>query len=309
MHGEDIMNDSSADGNFSETIDSEDEPVSPSNRYTGGYMSTDSEDTGNFDLQRTLRHYRQGRGRGRSSSECSCDSCDAHMDDSFFCSEEGPPGGENTVPRRAFIWLEHVRGNWGFLFLGSLVLSAVITAAALAFRETGLGPQVGSHVLHWTVPVVTVTAGIIVAWAVARHLLRKRGYSKGDHVMERWNLIQDAQGKELVYTVRGAIYAPTYQEPTSRRRRRLFPVTNAGTSGLTPTLFDSDLGATAVPHPSVPATHQLLLYSQPLINFSFIAGHFINFSFIASHFINFLLIASHFINFSFIASHFITSPL
>ncbi|XP_050728291.1 uncharacterized protein LOC127004517 isoform X2 [Eriocheir sinensis] len=149
------------------TAEAEGEAPFPSRRREG-YISTDSEDNDEFDVVRTLQHYRQGQSS--SSSECSCESCISGSDESFFGGEEGPPRGEATTPRRAFVWLETSRES---------------------------------------LPLVVVCGLCISVWTAARYLLVRGGYSKGGHIIERRNLISDAQAKELVYSVQGAIYAPT----------------------------------------------------------------------------------------------------
>ncbi|XP_069939945.1 uncharacterized protein [Cherax quadricarinatus] len=74
-------------------------------------MLPDSED--GFDMVRTLRHYRRRRRRSSDSSttdsNCSCKSCVSRTNWSFFSTEEGPPGGEGTIYRRAAIWLESIK--------------------------------------------------------------------------------------------------------------------------------------------------------------------------------------------------------
>ncbi|XP_050728285.1 uncharacterized protein LOC127004517 isoform X1 [Eriocheir sinensis] len=188
------------------TAEAEGEAPFPSRRREG-YISTDSEDNDEFDVVRTLQHYRQGQSS--SSSECSCESCISGSDESFFGGEEGPPRGEATTPRRAFVWLETSRERWGFVVLGLLMTSCVLSAAGLVVTEILPSSEIGGHMLYWTLPLVVVCGLCISVWTAARYLLVRGGYSKGGHIIERRNLISDAQAKELVYSVQGAIYAPT----------------------------------------------------------------------------------------------------
>lgn len=204
-------------------------------------MITDSEDTDNFEILKTLCPRRRHRNHSSSSSECSCESCNSHSDDSFFESDEGPPGGENTAPRRLYMWLENTKLNWGFLVLVLLVVSVAVTVTVFALAETNTSILVSHHTVYWMVPVVAVTAGVIITWNVTQHLLLKRGYGKGDHIMERWNLIRVAQGKELPYSVRGAIYAPTRNSPRRPNHPPVYQVVGYESEFDSETYFDSDL--------------------------------------------------------------------
>ncbi|KAK8387155.1 hypothetical protein O3P69_018072 [Scylla paramamosain] len=174
-------------------------------RSEAGNITTDSDDAVNFDLLRTLCRGRRHRNHSSSSSGCSCESCISHSDDSFFESDGGPPGGENTILRRLYMWLENAKLSWGFLVLGLLVVSVAFTVTVFAVAETTSSNLVSCHTVYWMVPVVAVTTGVVIAWKTTQHLLLKRGYGRGDHIMERWNLIRVAQGKELVYSIRGAM--------------------------------------------------------------------------------------------------------
>lgn len=79
--------------------------------HRASHMSPDSED--GYDLVRTLRHYRRRRRRSSDSSttdsNCSCESCVSKTNKSFFDSEEGPPGGETTIYRRAALWMDSMK--------------------------------------------------------------------------------------------------------------------------------------------------------------------------------------------------------
>ncbi|MPC70528.1 hypothetical protein E2C01_064779 [Portunus trituberculatus] len=81
----------------------------PAGRSEASNMTTDSEDADSFDQLRTLCLSCRHRNHSSSSSECSCESCISHSDDSFFEGDEGPPGGENTVQRRLYMWLENAK--------------------------------------------------------------------------------------------------------------------------------------------------------------------------------------------------------
>ncbi|XP_045103609.1 uncharacterized protein LOC123499558 isoform X2 [Portunus trituberculatus] len=204
-------------------------------------MTTDSEDADSFDQLRTLCLSCRHRNHSSSSSECSCESCISHSDDSFFEGDEGPPGGENTVQRRLYMWLENAKLNWGFLVLGLLLVSMAFTITIFAVAETSSNIQVSHHTLYWMVPMMAVTAGVVIAWKTTQHLLLKQGYGKGGHIMERWNLIRVAQRKKLVYSVRGAIYAPTRSTPQRPSHPPTYKMVGYESEFDSETYFDSDL--------------------------------------------------------------------
>ncbi|KAK8387156.1 hypothetical protein O3P69_018072 [Scylla paramamosain] len=118
-------------------------------RSEAGNITTDSDDAVNFDLLRTLCRGRRHRNHSSSSSGCSCESCISHSDDSFFESDGGPPGGENTILRRLYMWLENAKLSWGFLVLGLLVVSVAFTVTVFAVAETTSSNLVSCHTVYW----------------------------------------------------------------------------------------------------------------------------------------------------------------
>ncbi|XP_071528375.1 uncharacterized protein [Panulirus ornatus] len=170
------------------------------------HMSADSEDE--FDLVRTLRHYRRRRRRSSDSSSsesnCSCDSCISRTNWKFFDSEEGPPGGENTVYRRAALWMDGMK---------------------------------------YMIPLTVVTVIAILAWHICQCILLRKGYGKGSQLLERQLIIQHAQSKGLVYSIRGAIYAPTKPAPMGSTHPPQYEVVAYNWEYSTSSYFDSDLEA------------------------------------------------------------------
>ncbi|XP_045588566.1 uncharacterized protein [Procambarus clarkii] len=209
------------------------------------HMLPDSED--GFDLVRTLRHYRRRRHRSSDSdttnSNCSCESCVSKTNMSYFGSEEGPPGGEATVYRRATIWLESIKYLWGLLIYGLLAVATMFTGAALwaFYRDQKSDQEVGRVMLKWTLPMLVLVVLVIIAWRATWYVLIWKGYGKGDQIVDRSSIIKSAQRKKLVYTVRGAIYAPTRPNPKGKYEPPLYEVVAYESEYDSSTYFDSDL--------------------------------------------------------------------
>lgn len=133
----------------------------------------------------------------------------------YFGAEVGPPGGEGTKQRRAALWLESIKYLWGILFYGLLVLSILFLATSIWMTQRVKEREYGYNMLYWSIPFVVVMSLVVLAWQGTWHTLLALGYGNGDHIQDRRNFIEFAQKKQLVYTVRGAIYAPTYPDPTA----------------------------------------------------------------------------------------------
>ncbi|XP_037802192.1 uncharacterized protein LOC119596901 isoform X3 [Penaeus monodon] len=211
-------------------------------------MSVDSVDEYR-DMVRTLQHYRPRVSRRRrrrrrrqrlkctrqgssssssssssspstvsSDSDCSCVSCSSLMTGvtkKYFGAEVGPPGGEGTKQRRAAIWLESIKYLWGILVYGLLVLSILFLATAIWMTQRVKEREFGHKMLYWGIPFVVVMLLVVLVWQGTWHTLLRLGYGDGDHIQDRRNFIEFAQKRELVYTIRGAIYAPTNPDPTA----------------------------------------------------------------------------------------------
>ncbi|XP_071528373.1 uncharacterized protein [Panulirus ornatus] len=212
------------------------------------HMSADSEDE--FDLVRTLRHYRRRRRRSSDSSSsesnCSCDSCISRTNWKFFDSEEGPPGGENTVYRRAALWMDGMKYMMSFLMYGLLLFSVVLTVTALwllDFTVAVCKNKGACKVLYGAIPLTVVTVIAILAWHICQCILLRKGYGKGSQLLERQLIIQHAQSKGLVYSIRGAIYAPTKPAPMGSTHPPQYEVVAYNWEYSTSSYFDSDLEA------------------------------------------------------------------
>ncbi|XP_047479610.1 uncharacterized protein LOC125032494 [Penaeus chinensis] len=153
-----------------------------------------------------------------TDSDCSCASCSSSMagvTKKYFGAEVGPPGGEGTRQRRAAIWLESIKYLWGILFYGLLVLSILFLATAIWMTQRVKEKEFGYKMLYWSIPFVVVMTLLVLAWQGTWHILLRLGYGDGYHIQDRRNFIEFAQKRELVYTIRGAIYAPTNPDPTA----------------------------------------------------------------------------------------------
>ncbi|XP_042871387.1 uncharacterized protein LOC122252789 [Penaeus japonicus] len=184
-----------------------------------------------------------------SDSDCSCVSCASSVagaTKTFFGKEVGPPGGEASVWRRAVIWLEGIKYLWGIFIYGMLVLSVVFFAVSMWMSQRVKEGE--NHMLSWSIPFMVLTLLAVIVWQGTWHTLIYLGYGDGDHVQDRRNFIEFAQKKELVYTIRGAIYAPSPPGPntltsksSSKRKPPSYSVVSYESEYDSELYFDSDL--------------------------------------------------------------------
>ncbi|KAK7074801.1 hypothetical protein SK128_018971 [Halocaridina rubra] len=209
----------STDSESSTQTDSEsDSSSSSSSSYSsdssyGSYMLTDSAPEFQ-NVLRTLKHYRRRRRRRTSSassssdSNCSCSSCDSDTDPMYFGTREGPHGGENTYLRRFCLWLESIKFMFALFVWGSLLVAGMFAGSAvIALRsDEKRNHEYGYSMLSWSIPTLVFTLLFFLWWRVTWHVLVLKGYAEGDQVVCRKGMIMFAQKKELVYSIRGAIY-------------------------------------------------------------------------------------------------------
>ncbi|XP_042224759.1 uncharacterized protein LOC121868334 [Homarus americanus] len=230
---------------YHEDDDDSDSESSDSASTYASHMSQDSED--GYELVRTLRHYRRRRHRSSDSSttdsRCSCESCASKSNTSFFGSEEGPPGGEATIYRRAVLWLESIKYLWGLFIYGMLAFATLFTVAAVwaMTRDTESDKQIGNKMLTWALPMLVVVVVVIIVWRAGWWLLLRKGYGKGNHTVDRRNIITFAQKRRLVYTVRGVIYAPIRPNPGGKNKPFMYDKVSYESEYDSSNYFDSDL--------------------------------------------------------------------
>lgn len=232
---------------------------SPHDSELESQMIPDSEEEFQ-DVVRTLRHYRRGRKRRRRGgggrrrarspsvdSNCSCSSCGS-SENSFFGTQEGPPGGEGTSYRRLYLWLGGAKYLLDPVIYGSMLITVLLTGAAIwASQKDKQKDQVaGKKMLKWTIPLMAVTSLIAFIWQAIWRLLIWKGYGKGDHIETRRNMIRVAQRNELIYTIRGAIYAPVGLKPCDgavgeKKPKQMYEVVGWESEFDSETYFDSDL--------------------------------------------------------------------
>ncbi|XP_068218310.1 uncharacterized protein [Palaemon carinicauda] len=219
------------------------------------HMITDSEEEFQ-DIHRTLRHYKRGRRRGEGGrsrspsvdSNCSCSSCDS-SENSFFGSEEGPPGGEATTYRRLYLWLEDARYLLNPLIYGALFITAMLTGAAIwnTQRELQKDQLLGWKLMTWTLPLMVVAIFVAFIWQAIWKLLIWKEYGKGDHIENRRSMIRMAQRYGLMYTIRGAIYAseggknPHDVNNGGKKPKQTYSIVGWESEYDSQTYFDSDL--------------------------------------------------------------------